>query len=108
MSCWGLFSSKDSYHWLLAYAGSSGCLKCILDTQQLRLAAASSGSYSMLPAVLAGLLGAGVLETAYAEADEVCAINISGQRIVADVSLHFYFSSFINCLFCIFVFEIST
>ncbi|XP_007026191.2 PREDICTED: katanin p60 ATPase-containing subunit A1 isoform X1 [Theobroma cacao] len=55
------------------YHRSSGCLKCILDTQQLRLVAASSGSYSMLPAVLAGLLGAGVLETAYAEADEVAA-----------------------------------
>ncbi|KAB2025968.1 hypothetical protein ES319_D06G186100v1 [Gossypium barbadense] len=41
------------------------------DVQQLRLVAAASGSYSILPAVLAGLLGAGMIETTYADADEV-------------------------------------
>ncbi|KAE8689688.1 P-loop containing nucleoside triphosphate hydrolases superfamily protein isoform 2 [Hibiscus syriacus] len=41
------------------------------DVQQLRLLAAVSGSYSILPAILAGLLGAGIVETAYADADEV-------------------------------------
>ncbi|XVF26106.1 hypothetical protein REPUB_Repub13aG0271200 [Reevesia pubescens] len=39
------------------------------DVQQLRLVAAASGSYSILPAVLAGMIGAGVVETAYADAD---------------------------------------
>ncbi|XP_022720658.1 uncharacterized protein LOC111278295 isoform X2 [Durio zibethinus] len=41
------------------------------DVKKLRLVAAASGSYSILPAVLAGLLGAGVIETAYSDADEV-------------------------------------
>ncbi|PPS13032.1 hypothetical protein GOBAR_AA07620 [Gossypium barbadense] len=40
------------------------------DVQQLRLVTAASGSYSILPAVLAGLLGAGMIETTYADADE--------------------------------------
>ncbi|KAK8629538.1 hypothetical protein V6N13_078374 [Hibiscus sabdariffa] len=39
------------------------------DSQQLSLVAAVSGSYSILPAVLAGLLGAGMIETAYADAN---------------------------------------
>ncbi|XVE87727.1 hypothetical protein DITRI_Ditri19aG0011200 [Diplodiscus trichospermus] len=39
------------------------------DIQQLRFVVAASGSYSILPAVLAGLLGVGVVETAYADAD---------------------------------------
>ncbi|GMI89135.1 hypothetical protein HRI_002582800 [Hibiscus trionum] len=37
------------------------------DVQQLRLLAAASGSCSILPAVLVGLLGAGMVETAYAD-----------------------------------------
>ncbi|XP_022716159.1 proteasome-associated ATPase-like isoform X2 [Durio zibethinus] len=41
--------------------------------QQLRLVAGASGSYSLLPVVLAGLLGAGMIQTAYAEAGEVTA-----------------------------------
>lgn len=39
--------------------------------------AAASGSCSILPAVLASLLGAGMIETAYADADEVCVIYTS-------------------------------
>lgn len=38
------------------------------------MVAPASGSFSVLPAVLAGLLAAGVIETAYADSDEVCAI----------------------------------
>ncbi|PPD96404.1 hypothetical protein GOBAR_DD06567 [Gossypium barbadense] len=56
------------------------------DVQQLRLVAAASGSYSILPAVLAGLLGAGMIETTYADADEVCAIYTS-RAIVIKMSL---------------------
>ncbi|XVF87795.1 hypothetical protein PTKIN_Ptkin18bG0149600 [Pterospermum kingtungense] len=52
------------------------CSRCLThkigsDVEQLRLVAAASGSFSVLPAVLASLIGAGVIETAYANADEV-------------------------------------
>ncbi|XWS19360.1 hypothetical protein CRYUN_Cryun31cG0009100 [Craigia yunnanensis] len=55
------------------YHRSSRCSNCNIgsDVQQLRLVAAASGSYSILPALLSGLLGAGVVETACADADEV-------------------------------------
>ncbi|XVF27955.1 hypothetical protein REPUB_Repub14bG0153600 [Reevesia pubescens] len=44
-----------------------------LDIQQLRLVTAASGSYYILPVVLAGLLGVGVVEKAYADANKVTA-----------------------------------
>lgn len=34
----------------------------------------ATGPYSLFPAVLAGILGVGALETAYADANEVCRI----------------------------------
>ena len=35
-----------------------------------------SGPYSILPAVLAGLFGVGVLQVAYADGDQVCVIFV--------------------------------
>ncbi|KAE8728847.1 Pyrophosphate--fructose 6-phosphate 1-phosphotransferase subunit beta 1 [Hibiscus syriacus] len=46
------------------------------DVQKPRLVLTVSGSYSILPAILAGLLGAGIVETAYADADEVNVIRL--------------------------------
>jgi hypothetical protein len=37
-----------------------------------RLLRSAPHAYPVFPAVLAGLFGAGVLETAYADGDEVC------------------------------------
>lgn len=60
----------------VAYTGSSRCSSRTFgsDDWRLRMVAPASGSFSVLPAVLAGLLAAGVIETAYADSDEVCAI----------------------------------
>ncbi|OMO76894.1 hypothetical protein CCACVL1_15353 [Corchorus capsularis] len=53
------------------YHRSSGCSNGSIgsEVQQLRFVAAASGSYSILPALLASLLGAGMIDTAYADAD---------------------------------------
>ncbi|XWS15531.1 hypothetical protein CRYUN_Cryun34aG0008000 [Craigia yunnanensis] len=63
--------SRDLPHPPPLYHRSFRCSNCNIgsDVQQLRLVTAASGSYSVLPVVLAGLLGAGVVETAYADAD---------------------------------------
>ena len=98
MSCWNAVSVciflffLGNIFLLVAYTGSSRCSNCNFgsDVQRLRLVAAASGSYSVLPVVLAGLLGAGVVETAYADADEVCAIYIYGHQML--ISISFFFS----------------
>lgn len=58
---------------LLYHRSTSRCSNCNIgsDVRQLRLVAAASGSHSILPALLAGLFGAGAIETAYSDADEV-------------------------------------
>jgi hypothetical protein len=47
-----------------------------------------SGPFSLLPAVLAGLFGVGVLEIAYADDDKVCVVFFFFFLAILQILLH--------------------